>query len=212
MWRYVHARGQTYGPADMERLLLWVREGRVGPDDWVWIDEERRWVGLRDLPDLAAALSLSAPGAPGLAAPSSTAPPSDHAVGQVPQNLFAFEGGRRYVRFDTHLKARYAVQHMNRPVDEKSMHACTLSNLSVGGAGIDMVETLSVGTVLRVVAQLPDEDPEPFTATVRILRTAPSIVPGHTEHGTEFSNLPGPLKDRLVAFLEEMITRGETGR
>jgi len=51
MLRYIFTRGQTFGPADLDRLILWVQEGRIGPDDWVWIDEEERWESVKNIPE-----------------------------------------------------------------------------------------------------------------------------------------------------------------
>jgi len=50
---YCHARGQQYGPVDKDVLQMWVRQGRVGPNDYVWTAGLTAWLPVHQaLPDL----------------------------------------------------------------------------------------------------------------------------------------------------------------
>lgn len=215
MYRYVHARGETYGPVDDERLLVWLRERRIGADDLVWLEEENRWVPLRDVGEFGKAIEdgeAGAAAAAGLAQVSSVAPSVAPTGGAVPENLFAFEGARRFVRFRTHLQGRYALLHGNRPPAAADYKRATVTNLSAGGAGFEAVRTVPVGTVVHLEFKIPDGNPDPFVVHAEVVRTAPSVQPGMTEHGVRFAALPADLKRRLVDFLENIISRGgETG-
>ena len=44
--------GTTYGPYDWAKLVAWVREGRVGPDDLVWQSQLPTWMPARQVPGL----------------------------------------------------------------------------------------------------------------------------------------------------------------
>lgn len=221
MWRYVHVRGETFGPADTERLAVWLREGRLGPDDWVWIEEEGRWEVARQVADLVALVPevfagakgggtahlSAAVAAPGLGAPSSTVPPGVERKADVPENLFAFEGARRYIRFETHLHAQYCAVGGHHAPRAGDWHKCTVSNLSVGGAGIETVSKIADGTTLRFRFHLPDGRPDPIETNAEVMRSAPSVRSGFTEYGLRFSSMPQPMKKRLVEFLETLVAQ-----
>src|SRR5688572_25583786 len=44
--------GKEYGPATLEQMLGWVRDGRVSSATQVWRSDQNAWVTARDLPEL----------------------------------------------------------------------------------------------------------------------------------------------------------------
>jgi hypothetical protein len=58
--------GKEYGPATLEQMLGWVRDGRVSNATQVWRSDQNGWVTARDLPELQlAAQPIAAAAAPG---------------------------------------------------------------------------------------------------------------------------------------------------
>jgi uncharacterized RDD family membrane protein YckC len=58
-YKIIGADGREYGPATLEELQAWAREGRIGRQTKVWSDREERWqdaAALTELQELAAAL------------------------------------------------------------------------------------------------------------------------------------------------------------
>ncbi len=50
-WYFRNADGSVFGPADINSLTVWAKEGRITPDGEVSKDR-RRWVSAPDLPEL----------------------------------------------------------------------------------------------------------------------------------------------------------------
>lgn len=200
--RYVHTRGETYGPVDDRHLILWFREGRFSADDFVFLDEEERWVPARSLPSLA----VLVPPAP--KTERAARPPEDRPVraASAPENLFSFEEARRFVRFPTQLPASCAVLRPGQLPQLEDFRPCTVLNISAGGAGIMASETFRVGTVVRLFIPRVDDDPEPFCVNGKVLRTAPGAQPLLTEHGMRFATPPHTVQLRLATFLERLIS------
>src|SRR2546425_808834 len=44
--------GQEYGPATLEQMLAWVREGRVNATTQVWRSDQTAWLNAAQLPEL----------------------------------------------------------------------------------------------------------------------------------------------------------------
>ena len=44
--------GQEYGPASLEQMLAWVREGRVNAATQVWRNDQSAWLSAAQLPEL----------------------------------------------------------------------------------------------------------------------------------------------------------------
>lgn len=57
--------GKEYGPATLEQMLGWIRDGRVNAGTQVWRNDQNAWVSARQLPELQ--LSAPPPAAPPLA-------------------------------------------------------------------------------------------------------------------------------------------------
>ena len=55
---YVAVSGRQYGPVDEESLGLWVRQGRVTSDSYVWTEGMAQWLPLSAVPDLAGRVGL----------------------------------------------------------------------------------------------------------------------------------------------------------
>jgi uncharacterized RDD family membrane protein YckC len=53
-YKIIGADGREYGPATLEELKEWARDGRVGRQTKVWSDREDRWLEAADLPGLQA--------------------------------------------------------------------------------------------------------------------------------------------------------------
>ncbi len=227
MWRYIHTRGQTFGPADLDRLQIWFQEGRFGPDDWVWIDEENRWVAARECPDLAAFFRSKGSGfySSKLAAAPSSAAPAASSGGTVssgsvpapvvrqmpiPESLFEHErkGNRHYLRFDAIAKGRYYAVQAQRMPTERDYHHCRVLNVSMGGIGIETEETIEPGRTIRIETDFGDESFGLFKVMAIVVRTAPSLEFGYVEHGVMFSNLPADDRRNLIRFLERRLSGG----
>lgn len=204
LYRYIHTRGETYGPVDEKHLVLWFREGRFGPDDHVWIDEEERWIPARTLPYIAALVEPAGTHPPPRPAPAPIARPVRPA--SAPENLFAFEEARRFHRFSTQLPASYALLKPGKEPDLDDFRPCTLLNLSVGGAGVVAPETIPGGRVVRLFIPRLDDEPEPFYVQGKVVRTAPASPPPLTEHGIRFATPPYNVQLRLVSFLERLTS------
>lgn len=215
MWRYLHLNGENYGPADLDHLLVWLREGRFGPEDWIWNVEEERWGLAKDEPAFAEVLGrkigtglyqanlLGGAGgsrlAPALAPDARTSP--------IPENLFEHEtpGGRHYVRFETLREGRYCVVKSQMRPTEKDYRRCRIVNISIGGLGFETKEAIERGHVLRLEFTLEAANDELFRIQGRVVRTAPGLEHGFVEHGIQFLTLPEAEKRRLILFLEREL-------
>lgn len=56
--------GKEYGPATLEQMLGWIRDGRVNGSTQVWRSDQTAWVTARELPE------LQLPAAPPVVAPA----------------------------------------------------------------------------------------------------------------------------------------------
>jgi hypothetical protein len=203
--RYVYTRGQTYGPVDERHLVEWFREGRCGADDWVWVDEEERWVAARSLPSLRRFL----PAVPPASGRSSfVGPPPDRPRGEsapATENLFAFEEARRFVRFRTQLPASWCPLLPGRPATIENYRPCTLLNISAGGAGVAAHDLVSLGTSIHLFVPRIDPDPEPFSLAAKVVRTAPATLPLLVEHGIRFADPETRMRLRLAHFIGRLV-------
>ncbi len=64
---YAHIGGRQYGPASLEQLRQWVREGRLSGRDMVWCEGMADWVAAQTVPELFR--DRSAPPLPGSLVP-----------------------------------------------------------------------------------------------------------------------------------------------
>ena len=218
MLRYIFTRGQTFGPADLDRLILWVQEGRIGPDDWVWIDEEDRWESVKNIPEFKDyfkkseskfySAHLASTSSPSLSdAEIKTAPLPIIKSVSIPDELFEHEGLRHYVRLETFLDGRYYEMKSQRMPTEKDLRPCRVLNISIGGASVEMNETLETGTSLRLEIDLMRNNRDLFCIQSRVMRTGPGIEFGMTEHGMQFAAMPELDKKRLIDFLEKTASK-----
>lgn len=51
-YHIVGTNGQTYGPVPLEKLLAWVREGRVVADTHVFRSDQTEWQPARQFPEI----------------------------------------------------------------------------------------------------------------------------------------------------------------
>src|SRR5688572_28411552 len=56
--------GKEYGPATLDQMLGWVRDGRVSAATQVWRRVQNAWVTARDLPELAIPAPVAAAASP----------------------------------------------------------------------------------------------------------------------------------------------------
>lgn len=205
--RYVFTQGQTYGPADLEHLLTWIHQGRLRPDDWIWIDEENRWVLVREIPEFDVVLrQLEFRNAPmAVATPSSV--PSSHLADAtaLPDSLYADPAGpRRFLRLDTHLQGQFCALQIDRVPESGEYKRCMITNVSAGGCAVELPALTPVGYTIWLIIELKDGR-EPFRIKGKILRTAPGLLSGMTEHGVKFLSLQDAARDRLRAYLEGLL-------
>lgn len=79
------------------------------------------------------------------------------------------------------------------------------TNISRGGLFINTRHPLAVGTVVKLIIQLPGA-PFPFDVVGRVTRVAPwdgsvNVAPGM---GIEFTDLDASKRDRIEAFVEKL--------
>ena len=53
-YKIIGADGREYGPATLDELIEWVREGRVGRQTQVWSSTDERWTPAGRMTELAA--------------------------------------------------------------------------------------------------------------------------------------------------------------
>ncbi|NIT37008.1 MAG: AgmX/PglI C-terminal domain-containing protein [candidate division Zixibacteria bacterium] len=53
---YIHVDGKNYGPLVPEEVSRWIRDGRLGAEDYVWAPEKGTWVRAKELEFLAPVL------------------------------------------------------------------------------------------------------------------------------------------------------------
>ncbi|MCK4592907.1 RDD family protein [bacterium] len=46
---YIYVNGESYGPLSVSEIKKWAEEGRLGPDDQVWIAARNEWVPARNV-------------------------------------------------------------------------------------------------------------------------------------------------------------------
>lgn len=46
---YIYVNGESYGPLSISEIKKWAEEGRLGPDDQVWIAARNEWVAARSV-------------------------------------------------------------------------------------------------------------------------------------------------------------------
>src|SRR4030042_1560564 len=46
---YIFINGESYGPLSVSAIKKWAEEGRLGPDDQVWIAARNEWVLARNV-------------------------------------------------------------------------------------------------------------------------------------------------------------------
>ena len=90
---------------------------------------------------------------------------------------------------------------------EKDLRPCRVLNISIGGASVEMNETLETGTSLRLEIDLMRNNRDLFCIQSRVMRTGPGIEFGMTEHGMQFAAMPELDKKRLIDFLEKTASK-----
>ena len=46
---YIYVNGESFGPLSVTEIKKWAEEGRLGPDDQVWIAARNEWVLARNV-------------------------------------------------------------------------------------------------------------------------------------------------------------------
>ncbi len=46
---YIYVNGESYGPLSVSEIKKWAEEGRLGPDDQIWIAARNEWVAARNV-------------------------------------------------------------------------------------------------------------------------------------------------------------------
>jgi uncharacterized protein (TIGR02266 family) len=77
------------------------------------------------------------------------------------------------------------------------------TNISQGGLFINTRKPLPVGTVVKLIIQLPGAA-FPFDMTGRVTRVCPREADAAPGMGIEFTELDGSKRERIEAFVEKL--------
>lgn len=202
---YIFAEGQQYGPVDDDTLEIWIGEGRLQKEHFVWSQEANNWVPLREFPRFAKVFEMTtARGAGLLGAPSSAAPSSFMTPNVGTRLHFAEspdpEGHRHYIRLALHIPLRWA-ESLSSFSPTKNFTNAFATNISFGGLAFEAMKPPAVGRTLHLELGIGDAE-GPFHCLGEVRRHAPGFEPGATEVGCSFQNLSEDLRRQLFGRLE----------